>query len=463
MSMRTVISNAEVDGRLVSVVIEDEIILAIDDRAPSGEFSAIDANGAALIPGLHDHHVHLLAMAARLEGVDLDALEDADAFDRALTTAAASAGDGWVRASGYDEHRHGLLDCHRLDVLVGTSKVRVQHRSGLAWVLSSAGLDAVLSDDIPTGVELDANGRPTGRLLRLDAWLAERVGVSAPSLQKIGAQLSSFGITGVTDATHNLGAGRAELLRQAVQSGSLPQSLTLLGVNDDERESVEGWATVGPVKILVDEVVGLDVDLLAKHIEGHHSVGRAVAVHAVSRAETVTVATAMALAGMMPGDRIEHGSVLPTDLDSLLAEGGVTVIVQPALVSERGDHYLEVVDGEDLPFLHRAASLLEAGVRVAAGSDAPVTSADPWFAIAAASTRATRTGQRLGATERVPAATALGWYLTDPLNPSGPIRRVKVGARADLCLLDASLAEVLTDPSASHVRNTWVRGRLVYS
>ena len=173
--MRTVISNAEVDGRLVSVVIEDEIILAIDDRAPSGEFSAIDANGAALIPGLHDHHVHLLAMAARLEGVDLDALEDADAFDRALTTAAASAGDGWVRASGYDEHRHGLLDCHRLDVLVGTSKVRVQHRSGLAWVLSSAGLDAVLSDDIPTGVELDANGRPTGRLLRLDAWLAERV------------------------------------------------------------------------------------------------------------------------------------------------------------------------------------------------------------------------------------------------------------------------------------------------
>ena len=109
-------------------------------------------------------------------------------------------------------------------------------------------LDAVLSDDIPTGVELDANGRPTGRLLRLDAWLAERVGVSAPSLQKIGAQLSSFGITGVTDATYNLGAGRAELLRQAVQSGSLPQSLTLLGVNDDERESVEGWGNRWPSK-----------------------------------------------------------------------------------------------------------------------------------------------------------------------------------------------------------------------
>jgi predicted amidohydrolase YtcJ len=166
---------------------------------------------------------------------------------------------------------------------------------------------------------------------------------------------------------------------------------------------------------------------------------------------------------MMPGDRIEHGSVLPTDLDCLIEAGGVTVIVQPALVRERGDHYLKVVDGEDLPFLHRAASLLEAGVRVAAGSDAPVTSANPWLAIAAASTRTTRAGQCLGAAERVGAATALGWYLTDPLDPSGPIRRVKVGARADLCLLDAPLAEVLADPNASHVRNTWVRGRLVHS
>jgi predicted amidohydrolase YtcJ len=461
--MRTVISNAEVDGRLVSVVIEDEIIAAIDVHPPAGETGVIDANGAALLPGLHDHHVHLLAMAARDEGLDLDSLDDERAFDLALSHAADSAGDGWVRASGYDEHRHGQIDCRRLDALVGATKVRVQHRSGLAWVLSSAGLEAVLSDDIPSGVELDASGKPTGRLLRLDAWLAERVGVSAPSLQKIGAQLSSLGITGVTDATYNLGAGRAELLRQAVQSGALPQSLTLLGVTDDECLSVEGWATVGPAKILVDEVVGLDVDLLAKQIEGHHSVGRAVAIHAVSRAETVTVVTALALAGMMHGDRIEHGSVLPADLDPLLEAGEVTVIVQPALVHERGDHYLEVVDGEDLPFLHRAATLLDAGVRVAAGSDAPVTSADPWRAIAAASTRTTRTGQRLGAAERVEAATALGWYLTDPLDPSGPLRRVKVGARADLCLLDAPLAEVLADPNASRVRNTWVRGRLVHS
>ena len=463
MIMRTVITNAEVDGRLVSVVIEDGFIVAVGEDSHAQESGVIDANGGALLPGLHDHHVHLLAMAARREGVDLDVLEDAASFDHALKTAASVRTDGWVRASGYDEHRHGPLDCHRIDALVGQTNVRVQHRSGLAWVLSSAGLEAVLADGVPSGVELDLEGHPTGRLLRLDSWLAERVGVSAPSLREVGAELAAFGITGVTDATPNLGTGRIDVLRQAVGDGSLPQRLTLLGVNEEERVSVERWATVGPAKILVDEVVGLDPEALAKVIESHHAVGRSVAIHAVSRAETVTATTALALAGMRQGDRIEHGSVLPADLDELLASGGVTVIVQPGFVYERGDHYFNVVDDEDLAFLHRSGSLLNAGVRVAAGSDAPVTSIDPWMAVAAASTRVTRTGQTLGAHERVDAATALGWSLREPLDPGGPVRRVKVGARADLCLLDAPLADVLADPHASHVRSTWVEGRLVYS
>jgi predicted amidohydrolase YtcJ len=58
--------------------------------------------------------------------------------------------------------------------------------------------------------------------------------------------------------------------------------------------------------------------------------------------------------------------------------------------------------------------------------------------------------------------TALGWYLTDPLDPGGPVRTLHVGAPADLCLLDAPLADVLSDPDRRHVRMTWVAGRLVH-
>ena len=461
MTMKTVITNAEVEGRFVSVAVEDGAIVEIAEDVVTLGAEVVDAAGGALIAGLHDHHVHLLAMAARREGIDLDPLGAPLAFDDALRAASANSEAGWLRASGYDEHRHGILDCRRLDELVGKKPLRVQHRSGLAWVLSTTGLDLLLSGELPEGVEVDSDGNPTGWLLRLDDWIADRIAPTAPSLRGVGAELASFGITGVTDATPNLGQGRLELLRSAANDRSLPQRLVLLGVDDPA--AVADFARVGPVKIVIDEVTGLDPDALAHVISAHHFKGRAVAIHAVSRAETVTAVTALALAGPHPGDRIEHGSVLPDDLDAILASGAVTVVIQPGLVGERGDHYLSSVDRVDLPFLHRAASLQSAGIAVAIGSDAPVTSADPWVTIATATTRRTRSGNIIGESERVDARTALGWYLSDPLDPGGSPRRVMCGSAADLCLLDAPLDEVLAAPDAAHVRMTWVGGRLVHS
>ena len=138
------------------------------------------------------------------------------------------------------------------------------------------------------------------------------------------------------------------------------------------------------------------------------------------------------------------------------------VELQPALVGERGDHHLGAVDADDLPLLHRQTSLLAAGVRVAAGSDAPVTSVDPWRAIATAADRHTRSGAVVGASERVDPAIALGWFLTPLADPGGPPRRVEVGESADLCLLDAPLATMLAAPDASHVRATWIDAQMVH-
>ena len=474
MTMRTLITNTEVDGRFVSVEINGDKITALtEDQSPlHGEFDVrIDAAGGALLPGLHDHHVHLLAMAARRNGVDVDRLDSPFEFDEALRDAVDRANGEWVRVAGYDEHRHGPLDRDRLDSIVGDNRVRAQHRSGLAWVLSSAAIDDVLGarrvGDLPDGIERSDDGRFTGWFLRLDGWLAERIGFMAPSLAELGADMAALGLTGVTDATPDLGAGRTEVLRQAVVEGALPQRVVLLGVDESDvvARMTDGspWARVGPAKIVIDEVIGLDPVALADVIVMHHSNGRPVAIHAVSRAETVTTTAAFAIAGIRDGDRIEHGSVLPMDLDPLLAFSGLTVIVQPGLVLERGDFYLDAVDSNDSAVLHRAASLLEAGIAVSVGSDAPVTSIDPWATIAAASTRRTRSGHVLGESEKVSPLTALNWYLADPLAPGGPPRNLRVGAVADLCLLDVSLAQALSAPDARHVRMTWVNGRLVHS
>ena len=81
------------------------------------------ARGGALLPGLHDHHLHLLALAARRAGVRVDEAPDPEAFDRAVLTGPVTrdhpGGRAWLRVTGYDEHRHGPLGRRRLDALGG--------------------------------------------------------------------------------------------------------------------------------------------------------------------------------------------------------------------------------------------------------------------------------------------------------------------------------------------------------
>ena len=193
-----------------------------------------------------------------------------------------------------------------------------------------------------------------------------------------------------------------------------------------------------------------------------HRAGRAVAIHCVTRAEAVVAVAALAEAGPRPGDRLEHGSVLPRDLDGFLAASGVTVVVQPAWVLERGDHYLAAVEPDDLPVLHRSGSLRAAGVRVAAGSDAPFGAVDPWVAVRAASDRRSSSGAPIGPDEAVEPQVALGWFLGAGLDPGGSVRRVAPGAPGDLCLLDVPLGVALREPSSAHVRLTTIEGEVVH-
>jgi predicted amidohydrolase YtcJ len=106
---------------------------------------------------------------------------------------------------------------------------------------------------------------------------------------------------------------------------------------------------------------------------------------------------------------------------------------------------------------------MAAGVPVAASSDAPYASPDPWMAMAAAVDRKTRGGVRLGPGERVTRGRALAMFLGSTAAPGGPPRRVAVGAQADLCLLAAPLAEALASPAAAMTRATIIGGAVVFA
>ena len=191
-----------------------------------------------------------------------------------------------------------------------------------------------------------------------------------------------------------------------------------------------------------------DLAALASGFETAHREGRPVAVHCVSRTGIVVVLAAWHEAGARPGDRIEHGAVIPRELMDEIRDLGLLVVTQPNFVFERGDQYLTDVEPHDLPHLWRCRSLLDHGIAVAGGTDAPFGHPDPWRAIAAAGRRRTRDGSELGPDERLPPRTALELYLGRASFPM-VIRRITPGERTDLCLLDRPLDDALSNPTAA--------------
>jgi predicted amidohydrolase YtcJ len=457
-----VLRDVEVEGRGgLDVRLERGRIAAIGARLPAGG-KEIDGRGGALIPGLADHHIHLFALAAQRDSVTLDGVHDPASLRLRIKSAVVGKPDGaWVRATGYHERMAGELTRAALDQIAPRHRLRVQHQSGALWVLNGLALAAVESADAPPSLERGPDGAPTGRIWRGDAWLRTRIGAEPPPLAPLGRQLAAYGITSLTDASVTTDADAAARLADARRAGDLPQRLTLMS-GGPLQSPADGAFAVGPVKVLLDDHALPEFDDFTRRIAQARRWGRGVAVHCVTAGELALTLAAFEAAGARPGDRIEHGGVIPGAAIAQIHALGLTVVTQPAFVRERGDRYLAEVDPAEQPDLWRCASLMAAGVPVASSSDAPYASPDPWAGIAAAVDRATSAGAPLGAAERVSAATALALHLGEPAAPGGPIRRVEAGAAADLCLLGAPLREVLAAPSAEQVRATFGAGRLIH-
>jgi predicted amidohydrolase YtcJ len=454
----------ELPAGLRDVVIRDESIAAIGVGLGPGGAEVIDGRGGALLPGLHDHHLHLHAIAADASSVRCGPphVRTPEELARVL---AEAPGDGWVRGVGYVETVAGLLDAEALDRLHGRRPVRLQHRSGAMWILNSqasalVGLDAA---EHP-GVERDDAGRPTGRVWRADAWLRERLPQSGPpALDTVGANLARFGITGVTDATPDLPPDSLAALIDAHLSGALPQRLHLLGVPlGDEHGERPAAVTTGPYKIVLADSGLPDFDALTATIRRCHAGRRPVAVHCVSRVALLLLLAVFDTTGTMAGDRIEHGALIPAESIDELRRHELCVVTQPGFIAHRGDDYLDRVEARDMPDLYRCRSLLDHRVPLALSSDAPYGPLDPWAVIAAATTRRAPTGDVVGPQEKITATEALDRYLSPLDRPGGPPRTVMVGEPADLVLLDRPITDARDIPNPESVRCTLIRGEIRY-
>lgn len=370
----------------VEVLVEGDRIVAVGPGLAGDE--VIEAG--AVLPGLHDHHLHLLAMAAARDSLDVGGLRSPEAFDAALRTSDAE------RVIGYHEHDHGPLDAER----VGSR--RVQHATGAAWFTAT------------------------------DGW---RYGTNPPGddpvdLAAVGRDLLAVGVTGVTDATPTTDAEAVRCLAELPQRVVVTGGLALPTDDDLPR---------GPVKLVLADHDLPGLDDLAAAITLAHERNRPVAVHCVTATALALLLAAWDAVGARRGDRVEHGAVIPPAAIEPLRRLGVTVVTQPHFVRERGHRYAAEVDPVDQPDLWRCGSLLAAGIPVGGGTDAPYGRPDPWAAMAAAVDRED---------EGVTPEQALALFLAPLDDPGGPPRRLAPGAPAELCVLDRPWAEARRDLAA---------------
>jgi predicted amidohydrolase YtcJ len=459
--------NAEVSGtpgRCVRVSSE-QILQVGAELAPRRGEVVLDAAGGAVIPGLHDHHVHLRGLLAAQLSVDVSVAAEPAAFDRMVIAAAAAVGSGrWLRAIGWSESSAGPLDRRRMDALTGTVPARVQHRSGAMWVLNSAALRLVGADDSDAGgIERDDRGVPTGRLLRMDGWLRDRMPSGLPAdwlragLAGYGQRCAQLGLTGFTDATPGRDQADVDEFGLLSADKTFPQRLLVMappGLHPPPARRV----TLGPRKVILDDTALPEVAELADLAGQTHRGGSAIAVHCVTAVQLIVAIEAFEQAGAA-GDRIEHASVVPPGYAARLARLGLTVVTQPGFISLRGDDYLREVPPAEQAWLYPCATLARAGAAVAAGTDAPFGPPDPWRCVAAAVTRRTPSGRVLGRSERLSPARALRLFLTAPEDP-GRLREVRPGQPGDLCVLRTPLRPFLSRPAADGVRAGIIGARI---
>jgi predicted amidohydrolase YtcJ len=439
------------DGSVVDLEVDDGRIAAIAPSAPGARSADgdVDLDGRTLLPGLWDEHVHLSAWAAHRRRISL-----ADVGSAA--EAAARIGEGLRRHPG-DEPlvavgmRQGLWSDAPsralLDAVAGDRPVTAIG-ADLHATWSSSAMGRMLDVELPEDGIL-REGPSFAALARLEA-TADDV-VRQRWIREALADATRRGVVGITDLDLDDAVGAWATRTPPpvrIEVGVYPHDLDAAEARGDRtgRRILER-VHVGPLKVITDGSLGtrtaychdpypgggrglLEVppETLADVLARGRRMGLANAAHAIGDAALGHVLDVFAALGVT--GRIEHAQ-LATDADvARMARLGVVASLQPEHMLDDRELVARYWAGRER-LAYRIRSLLDAGVRVILGSDAPVAPLDPWVSMSAAVTR-TRDGDApWQPQEGIDVATAID---------ASTRTRIAVGEPADLVALGGDLA-----------------------
>lgn len=504
------------DGTVAAVGAERELTRL------AGRHDTVDLDGGLLAPGFTDAHLHPVQAGLEHARCDLSELYGlGDYLDAVRAYAEANPGKEWIDGGGWDMTAFpgGLPRRDQLDFL-DRPVYLIQRDHHAAWVnsraLELAGITRDTPDPADGRIERDAGGAPSGVLhegaMDLVGLLTPRPTAEDLDTALAGAErhLFSLGITGWQDAIVGSYAGSDDQLPtylSAARSGRLRarvvgalwwdrtrglEQIDSLVARRAAAEGLDRFAATS-VKIMQDGITenftaatlepycrcggtGLsyvDPARLKEYVAELDRLGFQVHFHAIG--ERAVREALDSFEGTDPANRhhIAHLQIIePSDVPRFAALG-VTANLQPLWAT----HHAQM-DELTLPFLgeprsswqYPFADLLAHGTRFCAGSDWPVSTADPLQAMHVAVNR-TEPGGSVHVDyptartpflpeQRLDLATAMTAYTAGSawINRS-PAGMIEPGRPADLVVLDRDpFALPAGEIWTTRVRMTFVDG-----
>lgn len=498
-------------GRIAAVGSVDEVEAF---RGPNTR--VIDLRGRLATPGIIDAHTHFVSGGFQLSSVDLRDADSPEEFVRRIRDFAATLPEGaWITGGDWDHEAWGgeLPRAEWIDEAVPDHPVFVSRLDGHMAVantraLALAGVGADTPDPEGGAIVRDpATGEPRG-VLKDEAMSLVFSAIPRPSeaeldraVQAAAAHALSLGITQV----HDMGTwDHLESYRRAHARGELPLRVysvvpmaTVERLAEFVKEEGRGderlwWGGLkafvdgslgsttawfyepyldepGTTGLLTTDTTRLREDILRADREGLH-----VIVHAIGDRANDWLLDVYRQAESLNGERdrrfrVEHAQHLSPAAIARFGREGVIPSMQPYHAIDDGRWAEKRIGAGRLGTTYAFRSLLDAGARVAFGSDWTVAPLSPVLGVYAAVTRRTLDGrnpdgwvpeQRITVEEALEAYTssaAFAGYAEDRLGTLQP------GMLADLAVFDRNLLAVdRVEIEEARVDLTVVDGRIVF-
>ncbi|MCL1876373.1 MAG: amidohydrolase [Synergistaceae bacterium] len=445
------------------------------DLLANNGYSKINLDGRTVIPGLCDSHLHFLAWASNSDKLDLKGSKSINDVRKKLIKFVSNLNyadfteNSWIEGRGWNQElfesgSQKMPTRYDIDNIVPNVPTVLSRVCGHVGVINTAALnklginrDTVISGGI---IDLGADGHPNG-IIREAA--LELVWNSIPSLDnddlyrllhKYGKIAASFGLTTInSDDLSELNDDYERAIcfySKAECDGKMPfrvRQQFLLRTHQQLREFLgKGWRTgmgskkykIGPLKILCDGSLGGRTALLreeyadepgSKGIPIHsqedldefvwlaHSSGMQVAMHAIGDAALDMCLDSVERAKKLRVNSLRHIIVhcqIADDFQLIrLKRLGMGAAIQPCFVPSDREMAIRRLGYNKASCSYRWKTMIDKGIIISAGSDAPVESVSPLLGIHAAVTRQDENRHPYrgwGEKERLSIASAINMY-----------------------------------------------------